>query len=111
MEQQEKRLAPLRASIYRQAQVFGAERTPMLVLLCMSVVLIVSAMTLVTTVLGIFLMLVGGGGLRHAAKSHPQATKVYLEFLKYRRFYPARHRFANPMPYLEVHEQSQRYPL
>lgn len=111
MEQQEKRCAPLRASIYRQALVFGAERTPMLVLLCMAVVLIVSGMTLVTTVLGLLLIVIGGGGLRYAARSHPQATRVYLDFLKYRRYYAARRRFPNPMPYEEIHQQSQRYPL
>ncbi|MEE9321389.1 MAG: conjugal transfer protein TrbD [Granulosicoccus sp.] len=109
MEQPDKRIAPLRQSIYRQATVFGAERTPMLILLCMSVVLIVSAMTLLTTVIGLTLIVIGGGGLRHAAKAHPQATKVYMEFLRYRRYYPARQRFPNPMPYSEVHEQSQRY--
>ena len=83
----------------------------MLVLLCMSVVLIVSAMTIVTTPIGVALIVIGGGGLRHAAKSHPLATKVYLEFQHYRRYYPARKRYPNPMPFEDVHEKSQRYPI
>ena len=54
------------------------------------------------------LIVVGGGGLRQAAKSHPQASKVYLDFLHYRRYYPARHRFPNPMPYADTHDRGQR---
>lgn len=104
-----RRLAPLRPSIYRQARVFGAERTPMLLLLCMSVVLMVSAMTWLTTLIGLALIVIGGGGLRHAARSHPRATQVYLEFQRYRRYYPARRRYSNPRPYADVHARAQRY--
>ena len=95
----ELRAAPLRRSLFRSQTVFGGERGPMLLVIVMSSLLVFSGMTLFSFVAGTAIMFAGVHGLRAAAKLHPQASKVYLEFLKYRRYYPARARHPLPMPH------------
>lgn len=92
------RVAPLRRSLFRTQTVLGGERGPMLVVILASVLLTLSAMTLFSFVAGVLILVCGVSGLRAAARLHPRATEVYLEFLKYRRHYPARARHALPMP-------------
>ncbi len=105
------RIAPLRRSLYRTATILGGERAPMMMVIVASVLLTLSAMTVFSFVAGVVIFVSGVSGLRAAAKLHPKATKVYLEFLKYRRYYPARARFGLPMPHRQVCELGRRPAL
>lgn len=49
--------------------------------------LVVSALNLVATVIGLVLWLICVYGLRKMAKSDPEMSKVYLRQLKYRNYY------------------------
>ena len=111
MEPTPLRAAPLRRSLFRTQTVFGGERGPMLMVIVMSALLMLSAMTLFSFVAGTVILLAGVHGLRAAAKLHPQASRVYLQFLKYRRFYPARARHAAPMPHRAVALLGRRPPI
>ena len=106
----ELRAAPLRRSLFRTQTVLGGERGPMLLVIVMSSLLIFSGMTLFSFVAGGTIMLAGVHGLRAAAKLHPQASKVYVEFLKYRRYYPARTRHPLPMPHRAAARLGRRPP-
>lgn len=102
------RKTPLRRSLYRSNTVMGAERVPIMVILLVSATLIFTGLTLVTTLLGMTIGLVGVFGLRAATRVHPQITSVYSGFVKFRSHYPARLRFDAPMPHYQVIEQGQR---
>ncbi len=102
------RAAPLRRSLFRHATILGGERAPMMMVIVCSVLLTLTAMTLVSFILGVIIFAAGVAGLRAAYKLHPQASRVYFEFRRYRRFYPARPRFALPMPHREVCERGRR---
>ena len=106
----ELRAAPLRRSLFRSQTVLGGERGPMLTVIVMSALLTLSGMTLFSFVAGVLILLAGVHGLRAAAKLHPRATKVYLEFLRYRRYYPARARYPLPMPHRAVALRGRRPP-
>lgn len=49
--------------------------------------LVVSALNLVATVIGLVLWLICVYGLRKMAKADPEMSKVYLRQLKYRNYY------------------------
>ena len=101
-------MAPLRKSLFRTPTILGGERAPMMMVIVASVLLTLSAMTVFSFISGVIILAVGVTGLRAASKLHPRASKVYLEFLKYRRFYPARPRYAIPMPHRKVCELGRR---
>ena len=96
------RATPLRRSLNRVPSILGAERTPMILLILISTVLIFSIATLETTAIGLALLAGGIRGLQAAARTHPRASQVYREYVKLRRHYPARRRFPTPMPHRRV---------
>ena len=108
MDAPQPRIAPLRKSLFRVPTILGGERGPMMMVILASVLLTLSAMTVFSFVSGLFILVAGVTSLRAAAKLHPRASKVYVEFLKYRRFYPARPRHALPMPHRKVCELGRR---
>jgi len=105
------RVAPLRRSLFRTATILGGERAPMMMVIVMSVLLTLSAMTVFSFIAGMIILVAGVTGLRQASKLHPRATKVYMEFIKYRRYYPARSRYAVPMPHRSACELGKRPPV
>jgi len=102
------RQAPWRRSLSRVVTVLGAERTPMLLVILMASMLILTGLTVVTTLLGFMVILIGGTALRQVSKVHPQATAVYIEFMRYRKYYPAVRQFPTSEPYRSVCEQSRK---
>ena len=102
------RVAALRRSLVRHATVLGAERAPALMVLLMGLMLVLGGISMITTVLGITIIVVGIGGLRAAAKHHPQATQVYRRSLKYKPFYPARRTYKPTYPYSVVARKGRR---
>lgn len=102
------RQAPWRRSLSRVVTVMGAERTPMMLVLMMASMLILTGLTIVTTLLGLIMIFIGGAALRQAAKVHPQASAVYFEFFRYRKYYPAVRQFPTSEPYRSVCEQSRK---
>lgn len=79
----------------------------MMLVLLLSTTLIFTGLTIVTTLIGLAIGVVGVLGLRAATQLHPQITQVYARFVKYRSHYPARLRFPAPMPHKETIERSQ----
>ncbi|NND89504.1 MAG: hypothetical protein HKN42_01470, partial [Granulosicoccus sp.] len=108
MDEDNRRLAPVRQSLTRQATVFGAERTPMLLMLLLGLLPMLTGTTLVTTIIGLVILIVGVGGLRMAAREHPRATEVYRRAIRQRAFYPARRRYRASYPYSVVIRRSHR---
>ena len=102
------RQAPWRRSLARVVTVMGAERTPMLLVIMMASMLVLTGLTIVTTLLGFIIIVVGGAALRQAAKVHPQASAVYIEFMRFKKYYPAVRQFTNAEPYRSVCEQSKK---
>lgn len=98
-EEEPLRTAALRKSLTRHATIFGAERVPALMVLLMGLMLILGGISLITALLGSIIIVVGIGGLRAAAKQHPQATEVYRRSLTYKKFYPARRTHKPTYPY------------
>ena len=96
------RQAPLRRSLARHNTVMGAERTPVLIVMLAAAMLIFTGLTVVTTLLGIVVGVVGIVGLRVATRVHPQITSVYTGFIKYHKHYPARMTYPAPMPHKHV---------
>lgn len=111
MQPPELRIAPLRRSLFRHATILGGERAPMMMVIVASVLLTLTAMTVFSFVVGVVILVIGVTGLRAAYKLHPRASIVYFEFLRYRRFYPARPKFALPMPHRKVCERGRRPPV
>ncbi|MGJ8530076.1 VirB3 family type IV secretion system protein [Maritalea sp.] len=102
------RVAAWRRSLVRHATVLGAERAPALLVLLMGLMLILGGISIITTILGILIILVGLGGLREAAKHHPQATEVYRRSLQYKSFYPARRTYKPTHPYSLAAKKGRR---
>jgi type IV secretion system protein TrbD len=88
------RLTPLRRALWRHNLVLGGERELVLLtaLSCASVALLAAKI----------LFIIGAGvvwaiciaPLRLMAKADPQMSRVYLRFIQYQHFYPARSRPA-----------------
>ncbi len=76
--------------------------------LLMGLMLVLGGISMITTVFGITIIVVGIGGLRAAAKHHPQATQVYRRSLKYKPFYPARRTYKPSYPYSVVARKGRR---
>jgi len=96
------RQVPLRRSLARHNTIMGAERTPVLLVMLAGAMLIFTGLTVLTTILGAIIGVVGVLGLRAATAVHPQITAVYKNFIKFQRHYPARTTIAAPMPHSEI---------
>lgn len=103
-----KRQMPLRKSLNRQATLLGVERLPAAFLILVTSILVFSGMTLPTFTIGVAIFLIGMYSLRQAAIAHPQMTRVYSRYVKYRRFYPARVKHKAPFPHRTVIDKTKR---
>ncbi|MCB1753894.1 MAG: VirB3 family type IV secretion system protein [Gammaproteobacteria bacterium] len=95
---------PFHKALARQNHVFGAEREPALLVGLMSFTLMFIGMTWLTFFIGMLFWSLAIGGLRLAARSHPQMTKVYMRSLKYKKFYGAEERFPLPKPWSQLRD-------
>lgn len=82
-----RRLTPFHRALHRPQQVMGGERELTLFSMLVAGSLIVSAMNLVATLLGLVIWLVCIQGLRQMAKADPIMSKVYIRQLKYGHYY------------------------
>ena len=82
-----RRLTPFHRALHRPQQIMGGERELMLFSMLIAGGLVVSALNLVATVIGLVLWLICVYGLRKMAKADPEMSKVYLRQLKYRNYY------------------------
>ncbi|OKP00815.1 conjugal transfer protein TrbD [Xenorhabdus eapokensis] len=82
-----RRMTPFHRALHRPQQIMGGERELMLFSMLVAGGLIVSALNLVATVIGLLLWLICVHGLRKMAKADPEMSKVYIRQLKYRHYY------------------------
>lgn len=69
--------------------MFGADRELILMVALVSTALIFTGLTVVTTVIGLFLFFVCGFFLRLMAKSDPLMRQVFVRQSRYKKFYHA----------------------
>lgn len=81
------RLTPLHRALHRPQQIMGCERELILFSMLIAGGLIVSALNLVATVIGITIWLVCFYVLRKMAKADPNMSKVYIRQLRYKHYY------------------------
>jgi type IV secretion system protein VirB3 len=86
------RRTPIYRALYRPNLILGGERELVLLsaLLCGGIA--VSGLNLVSIAIGLSVWLLSLAGLRLMAKADPHMSKIYLAFLRYRPYYPARSR-------------------
>jgi len=84
---EEKRMTPIHRALHRPQQIAGGERELMLFSMLVAGGLIVSAMNLIATVLGVLIWMICVHGLRKMAKSDPVMSKTYIRQLKYAHYY------------------------
>lgn len=82
-----RRMTPFHRALHRPQQIAGGERELMLFSMLVAGGLIVSALNLVATVLGLMIWLICVHGLRKMAKADPEMSKVYIRQLKYAHYY------------------------
>lgn len=82
-----RRMTPFHRALHRPQQVMGGERELTLFSMLVAGGLIVSAMNLVATLLGLVIWLVCIQGLRKMAKADPIMSKVYIRQLKFGHYY------------------------
>lgn len=82
-----RRMTPFQRALHRPQQIMGGERELMLTSMLIAGGLIVSALNLAATVIGVAIWLVCVHGLRQMAKADPVMSKVYLRQLKYGHYY------------------------
>lgn len=82
-----RRLTPFHRALHRPQQIMGGERELMLTSMLVAGGLIVSALNLVATAIGLTLWLVCVHALRKMAASDPVMSMVYIRQLKYRHYY------------------------
>lgn len=70
--------------------IFGCDRELILMTGVIAFALVFSGMTIVSTVVGIILLLFNGFFLRLMAKSDPLMRFIFMRQLKYKKFYLAR---------------------
>ena len=88
----ELRTTPFHRALHRPNLVLGGERELVLTTALVAGGLAVSAMNLPAAIISAVVWLLCITGLRMMAKADPQMSRVYLRFLKYRRYYAARSR-------------------
>jgi type IV secretory pathway TrbD component len=82
-----RRLTPFHRALHRPQQIMGGERELMLFSMLVAGGLIVSALNMVATAIGLVLWLICVHALRKMAKSDPELSKVYIRQLKYGHYY------------------------
>lgn len=82
-----RRNTPFHRALHRPQQIMGGERELMLFSMLIAGGLIVSAMNLVATAIGLVLWTVCAWALRAMAKADPEMSKVYIRQLKYGHYY------------------------
>ncbi|CDG91747.1 conjugal transfer protein TrbD [Xenorhabdus bovienii] len=82
-----RRLTPFHRALHRPQQIMGGERELMLFSMLVAGGLIVSALNLVATAIGLALWLICVHALRKMAKADPEMSKVYIRQLKYAHYY------------------------
>lgn len=85
--QEARRMTPFHRALHRPQQIMGGERELMLFSMLIAGGLIVSALNLVATMLGLTIWMICVHGLRKMAKSDPEMSKVYIRQLKYAPYY------------------------
>lgn len=81
------RQTPIRRALHRPQQIMGGERELTLFSMLLAGGIIVSAMNMVATLIGVTLWVICLYGLRQMAKADPLMSKVYLRQLRYRDYY------------------------
>lgn len=81
------RQTPFYRALHRPQQIMGGERELMLFSMLVAGGLIVSALNIPATVMGVFLWLVCVHFLRQMAKADPNMSQVYARQLRYRGYY------------------------
>ncbi|MBA9083337.1 type IV secretion system protein VirB3 [Bartonella chomelii] len=87
---EELRCTPIYRFLYEPKLIMGVEREPVLILTLLIGVFIISAMSIVATIIGMCIWLIGLYVLRKMAKIDPMLFRVYIHYLRYQRYYPAR---------------------
>lgn len=87
MHQEALRQTPFYRALHRPQQIMGGERELMLFSMLIAGGLIVSAMNIPATVIGVLLWLLCARFLRAMAKADPNMSKVYTRQLRYRNYY------------------------
>jgi len=82
-----RRMTPFHRALHRPQQIMGGERELMLFSLLIAGGLIVSAMNLLVTLIGLVIWVVCVQALRRIAKADPSMSKVYIRQLKYGHYY------------------------
>jgi type IV secretory pathway TrbD component len=82
-----RRKSPFHRALHRPQQIMGGERELMLFSMLIAGGLIVSALNLVATAIGLVLWLVCVWALRQMAKADPNMSKVYIRQLRYGHYY------------------------
>lgn len=82
-----RRMTPFHRALHRPQQIAGGERELMLFSMLVAGGLIVAALNLVATLLGVVIWLICAHGLRKMAKSDPEMSKIYIRQLKYANYY------------------------
>lgn len=88
------RRTPLHRALHRPNLILGGERELVLIsaILCGGVA--VSGLNLVSTGIGVCVWLVSVALLQMMAKVDAHLSKIYLRYLRYRPYYPARTRLS-----------------
>ena len=93
-----RQLIPVQKSLLRPDMLWGCERKLVLLLTLLVAILTIGALTLVSALIGTAIWLLGYAGLRKLASVDPQLSQVYLRYIRYRSFYPARADIDAPLP-------------
>lgn len=86
-QRESRRQTPFHRALHRPQQIMGGERELMLFSMLLAGGLIVSALNLVATVIGLMIWFVCVQVLRRMAKLDPELSKVYIRQLKYGHYY------------------------
>lgn len=79
-------------SMHRPNLWLGADRELGMTTALFSFILIVADQTIISAVIGVVFWIVGMWALRRMAKADPHLRHVYMRYLGYRKFMPARSR-------------------
>lgn len=82
-----RRVTSFHRALHRPQMIMGGERELMLFSMLIAGGLIVSAMNLLATVIGLLIWFVCAWALRKMASADPNMSKVYLRQLKYGHYY------------------------
>jgi Type IV secretory pathway, TrbD component len=76
-------------ALHRPQQIMGGERELVLLVALFCAILIISAMNIVSAVIGVAIWFFSIFALRQMAKVDPVMSKVYVRQLRFRQYYPA----------------------